>query len=144
MRHRTGFGSAGSFIADGDPLQLADCSRDKSRAADVGRHARPRGVTLRRSSIEYRKRKLAKLLRAPHLGIVLNDHYEGDGEIVFKPAVKLGCQVIVSKRLGSLHRSGHSVYGVKVKNPKAPAVRREAEEDWSNKQWRRARRRACC
>jgi ATP-dependent DNA ligase len=38
------------------------------------------GDDLRRSSIEYRKRKLAKLLRAPHLGIVLNEHYEGDGE----------------------------------------------------------------
>ena len=35
------------------------------------------------------KRKLAKLLRAPHLGIVLNEHYEGDGEIIFKHACKL-------------------------------------------------------
>jgi hypothetical protein len=31
------------------------------------------GDDLRRSSIEYRKRKLGKLLRAPHLGIVLNE-----------------------------------------------------------------------
>jgi hypothetical protein len=32
-----------------------------------------------------RKRKLAKLGRGPYLGIVLNEHYEGDGgEIVFK------------------------------------------------------------
>jgi len=27
-------------------------------------------------------------------------------------------------------RSGRSAHWVKVKNPKAPAVRREAEEDW--------------
>src|SRR6516164_4629986 len=77
-----------------------------------------------------RKRKLGKLLRAPHLGIVLNEHYEGDGNIIFKHACKLGCEGIVSKRLGSLYRSGRSPHWVKVKNPKAPAVKREAEEDW--------------
>ena len=55
------------------------------------------GNDLRRSSIEYRKRKLAKLVRGPHLGTVLNEHYEGDGEIVFKHACKLGCEGIVSK-----------------------------------------------
>jgi hypothetical protein len=42
--------------------------------------------------IEYRKRKLAKLVRGPHLGIVLNEYYEGDGEIVFNRACKLGCE----------------------------------------------------
>ena len=84
----------------------------------------------RRSSIEYRKRKLAKLVRRPELGIVLNEHYEGDGEIIFKHACKLGCEGIVSKRLGSMYRSGRSPHWVKVKNPKAPAVKREAEEDW--------------
>jgi bifunctional non-homologous end joining protein LigD len=88
------------------------------------------GEDLRRSSIEYRKRKLAKLVRRPQLGIVLNEHYEGDGEIIFKHACKLGCEGIVSKRLGSLYRSGRSAHWIKVKNPKAPAVKREAEEDW--------------
>ena len=88
------------------------------------------GDDLRRSSIKYRKRKLGKLLRAPHLGIVLNEHYEGNGEIIFKHAYKLGCEGIVSKRLGSMYRSGRSPHWVKVKNPKAPAVKREAEEDW--------------
>jgi ATP-dependent DNA ligase len=56
--------------------------------------------------------------------------YDGDGEIVFKYACKLGCEGIVSKRLGSPYRSGRSAHWVKVKNPKAPAVKREAEEDW--------------
>ena len=37
---------------------------------------------------------------------------------------------IVSKRLGSIYRRGRSQHWVKVKNPKAPAVKREAEEDW--------------
>jgi bifunctional non-homologous end joining protein LigD len=63
------------------------------------------GEDLRRSSIEYRKRKLAKLVRRSELGIVLNEHYEGDGAIIFNHACKLGCEGIVSKRLGSLYRS---------------------------------------
>jgi ATP-dependent DNA ligase len=75
------------------------------------------GEDLRRSSIEYRKRKLGKLLRAPHLGIVLNEHYEGDGNIIFKHACKLGCEGIVSKRLSSRYRPGRSKDWVKVKNP---------------------------
>ena len=86
------------------------------------------GNDLRRSSIEYRKRKLAKLVRRPQLGIVINEHYEGDGEIIFKHACKLGCEGIVSKRIGSLYRSGRSRHWIKVKNPKAPAVKRKAEE----------------
>jgi bifunctional non-homologous end joining protein LigD len=85
---------------------------------------------LRRSPIEHRKRMLAKLVRGPHPGIVLNEHYEGDGDIVFEHACKLGCEGIVSKRLGSLYRSGRSPHWLKVKNPKAPAVTREAEENW--------------
>jgi ATP-dependent DNA ligase len=36
----------------------------------------------------------------------------------------------VSKRLGSHYHSGRSTSWIKVKNPKAPAVRREAEEEW--------------
>jgi hypothetical protein len=50
--------------------------------------------------------------------------------IVFVEACQLGCEGIVSKRLGSLYRPRRSAYWVKVKNPKAPAVKREAEEDW--------------
>jgi bifunctional non-homologous end joining protein LigD len=42
---------------------------------------------------------------------------------------KLGCEGIVSKRLGSPYRSVRSPHWVKVKNPKAQ-VKREAEEDW--------------
>ena len=39
----------------------------------------------------------------------------------------LGCEGIVSKRLGSSYRSGRTAHWIKVKNPKAPAVKREAE-----------------
>ena len=36
----------------------------------------------------------------------------------------------MSKRLGSRYRSGRSPDWLKFKNPDAPAVKREAEEDW--------------
>jgi bifunctional non-homologous end joining protein LigD len=85
---------------------------------------------LRREPIEKRKALLAKLLKGSHLSIVLNEHYEEDAAIVFRDACRLGCEGIVSKRLGSPYRSGRVPHWVKVKNPKAPAVRREAEEDW--------------
>ena len=61
---------------------------------------------------------------------MLNEHYDGDGEIVFKHACKLGCEGIVSKRLGSPYKSGRSADWIKVKNPAAPAVKHEADEDW--------------
>ena len=47
-----------------------------------------------------------------------------------RAACRLGCEGIVSKRLGSPYGSGRSKYWMKVKNPKAPAVSREVEEDW--------------
>ena len=40
------------------------------------------------------------------------------------------CEGIVSKRLGSRYRFGRTSGWLKFKNPAAPAVRREAEEDW--------------
>ena len=94
------------------------------------------GQDLRRQPIEERKRLLAKLLRGSHLSVVFNQHFDDDGAIVFREACRLGCEGIVSKRLGSPYRSGRSVHWVKVKNPKAPAVKREAEEDWGRPNYR--------
>ena len=51
--------------------------------------------------------------------------------IIYKHACALGCEGIVSKRLGSPYRAGRSDHWLKVKNPHAPAVRRLEEEDWS-------------
>jgi bifunctional non-homologous end joining protein LigD len=77
------------------------------------------GEDLRRKPIEERKSKLAKLIRRPRPGILLNQHYEVDGAIVFEHACKLGCEGIVSKRLGSSYRSGRSPHWLKIKNPAA-------------------------
>jgi ATP-dependent DNA ligase len=49
---------------------------------------------------------------------------------------KIGLEGIVSKRLGSPYRSGRSRHSVKSKNPKHPAVKREAEKDWGKEKWR--------
>jgi hypothetical protein len=37
------------------------------------------------------------------------------------------------RAINSPYRSGRSPHWVKVKNPKAPAVKREAEEDWGRR-----------
>ena len=55
---------------------------------------------------------------------------EGDGEAVFRHACKLDLEGIVSKRKDSAYRSGRSPDWLKMKNSDAPAVKREAEEDW--------------
>ena len=88
------------------------------------------GKDLRRKPIEARKPLLAELLKGSHLSLVFNECFEEDGAIVFREACRLGCEGIVSKRLGSIYRRGRSPLWLKVMNPKAPAVTREAEEDW--------------
>jgi bifunctional non-homologous end joining protein LigD len=63
-------------------------------------------------------------------GIRFNEHLEGDGPTVFAHACKMGLEGIVSKRKDSAYRSGRSPDWLKMKNPEAFAVKREAEEDW--------------
>jgi bifunctional non-homologous end joining protein LigD len=88
------------------------------------------GEGLRSTPIEMRKRKLAQLLRHVGSGLHLSDHLHGHGTEIFEHACRLGCEGIVSKRLGSRYVSGRTSHWIKVKNPAAPAVKREAEEDW--------------
>ena len=88
------------------------------------------GEDIRLEPIEDRKRRLAGLLRLPHDGIALNEAFGGEGAVIYKHACALGCEGIVSKRLGTPYRAGRSAHWLKMKNPAAPAMRREAEEDW--------------
>ena len=89
------------------------------------------GQDLRREPLEMRKATLASILRKTRHGVRFNEHLEyPDGLAVFQHACKMGLEGIVSKRLGSRYRSGRSPDWLKFKNPEAPAVRREAEEDW--------------
>jgi bifunctional non-homologous end joining protein LigD len=78
------------------------------------------GEDLRRQPIEDRKQALKRLLGNRHPGIAFNRHFDVEGAIVFHHACKLGCEGIVSKRLGSPYRSGRSSDWIKVKNPTRP------------------------
>jgi ATP-dependent DNA ligase len=46
-----------------------------------------------------------KLVGRLRPGLALNEHYVGDGDVVYRQARQLGCEGIVSKRLGSPYRS---------------------------------------
>jgi bifunctional non-homologous end joining protein LigD len=89
------------------------------------------GDDLRREPLERRKATLASILSRAAPGLEINEHLDGhDGPIVFDHVCRLGLEGIVSKRKGSPYRSGRTADWLKCKNPKAPAVTREAEEDW--------------
>ena len=68
-------------------------------------------------------------------GVQLCAHLDQPGDVVFSHACKLGREGIVSKRVGSKDRRGPGKCAdwIKVKNSAAPAVRREAEEDWGKR-----------
>jgi bifunctional non-homologous end joining protein LigD len=53
-----------------------------------------------------------------------------DRPLVFAHACKLRFEGIASKRRDSRYRWGRSPDWIKSKNPDAPAVKREAEEEW--------------
>jgi len=89
------------------------------------------GEDLRPMPIEVRKRKLVRLVHNAGAGLQLSQHLHWDGLEMFEHVCKLGCEGIVSKRLGSRYVSGRTDNWIKVKNPASPAVKREAEEDWS-------------
>ena len=94
------------------------------------------GKDLRREPIEVRKATLASVLRGCRSGMQFNQHLAYPGDVVFQHACKMGLEGIVSKRLGSRYTSGRSKDWLKFKNPAAPAVKREAEEDWGKERWR--------
>jgi len=69
------------------------------------------------------------MLAKAGLGLRFNEHIEDDGPTIFAHACKMGLEGIVSKRKDSPYRSGRSPDWLKMKNPAAAAVKREAEED---------------
>jgi bifunctional non-homologous end joining protein LigD len=95
------------------------------------------GRNLRSAPLEERKTALKRLLGLKRRSKATSaihyvDHLEfDDAELIFTQACALGCEGIVSKRLGSRYVSGRSRDWIKVKNPGAPAARRLEEEDWN-------------
>src|SRR6516162_10691379 len=75
-------------------------------------------------------------LHTSRAAVNVNEHIEGDGPTVFAHACKMGLEGSVSKRKDSAYRSGRSPDWLKMKNSNAPAVKREAEEDWGKSRGR--------
>jgi ATP-dependent DNA ligase len=85
---------------------------------------------LRREPLNVRKATLTSLIARAASGLRLNEHLTEDGPTVFLHACKMGLEGIVSKRKDSRYSSGRSPHWIYSKNPNAPAVKREVEEDW--------------
>ena len=91
------------------------------------------GHDLRDQPIEVRKARLTLLLDRCGPGLVVNPVFDEPGDVVYAHACSFGCEGIVSKRRGSRYVDGRTDKWCKVKNPAAPAVRREAEENWGRR-----------
>ncbi len=74
------------------------------------------GEDVRQRPLEERRDKLARLIAGVD-GVVFSEAIEAEGAVVFAHACKLGLEGIVSKRAGSLYRSGASRSWLKSKNP---------------------------
>jgi bifunctional non-homologous end joining protein LigD len=88
------------------------------------------GEDLRGLPLGDRKKRLARLVGKRRIGIVLSDHTDEDGALIFQQACKLGLEGTVSKRMSAPYRSGPSRDWIKVKNPNSPAMARHREERW--------------
>jgi bifunctional non-homologous end joining protein LigD len=73
------------------------------------------GRDIRENRLEDRRQAL-KRLAAGVDGILFSESVEGEGALVFAKACELGLEGIVSKRAGSVYRSGACKSGLKTKN----------------------------
>jgi len=88
---------------------LAEFEGLRSRRGDVHLCAfELDGWDLRTQPLTERRQTLARLIRKPRCGLVLNEQFQHDGPLVFEHACSLGCEGIVSKRKTSRYRSGRS------------------------------------
>ena len=68
--------------------------------------------------VEKRREALQRLVaKRRGDGILFNEALAEEGAVVFAKACELGLEGIVSKRAGSLYRSGQSRNRLKTKNP---------------------------
>jgi len=140
LRSRSGIIDGEAVACDDNGVTLFDRVRHRHHDESIFLYAfdliELNGDDLRPDPLEGRKATLEIILAKAGPGIRFNEHMEGDGETVFRHACKLGLEGIVSKRKDSAYRSGRSPDWLKMKNADAPAVKREAEEDWGKERWR--------
>jgi bifunctional non-homologous end joining protein LigD len=74
------------------------------------------GRDIRESGLEDRRATLKQLVTGIE-GVLFSESISAKGALVFAKAVELGLEGIVSKRAGSLHRSGRSRNWLKTINP---------------------------
>ena len=70
----------------------------------------------RQRPLEERRGALSRLVAGLD-GVLFSEAIEAEGELVFAKACELGPEGIVSKRAGSLYRSGTSRHWLKGRNP---------------------------
>src|SRR5262249_32735564 len=134
LRSRSCIIDGEAAVCDGNGVASFDRTRHQRHDGDAFLYAfdliELNGDDMRRDPLEVRKATLRSMLAKAGLGLRFNEHMEGDGPTVFAHACKMGLEGIVSKRKGSMYRSGRSPDWLKMKNSDVPAVKREAEEDW--------------
>jgi bifunctional non-homologous end joining protein LigD len=140
LRSRSCIIDGEAVACDEDGVSLFNCVRYRHHDESIFLYAfdliELNGDDLRPDPLEGRKATLGIILAKAGPGIRCNEHMDGDGETVFRHACKLGLEGIVSKRKDSAYRSGRSPDWLKMKNADAPALKREAEEDWGKERWR--------
>jgi bifunctional non-homologous end joining protein LigD len=101
------------------PIVVAFCRGSSTRGAFVAFDLlRLGGDDLRQRPLEARREGLMRLVANRRGdGILFNESLAAEGAVVFAKACELGLEGIVSKRAGSLYRSGPSRNWLKTKNP---------------------------
>jgi bifunctional non-homologous end joining protein LigD len=74
------------------------------------------GKDIRLEPIEDRRAELERIVRSAD-AILFSEAIEAEGALVFAKACEMGLEGIVSKRAGSLYRSGTGRQWLKCKNP---------------------------
>jgi bifunctional non-homologous end joining protein LigD len=120
-----------AVVAGADGVAVFDALHRRGRVVDAILQAfdllEQDGEDLRPLPLIERKKRLARLLARSRTGIVINEHTDDEGAMVFLHACKMGLEGIVSKRLTAPYRSGPSRDWIKVKNPDSPAMIRARE-----------------
>jgi bifunctional non-homologous end joining protein LigD len=120
--------SADEAMIDGEAVVFLDDGRSDFRAL-LTKHGweqaalvafdllRLNGDDLRQRPLEKRREAVGQLIARCTDGIVFNEALAEEGAVVFAKACELGLEGIVSKRAGSLYRSGRSRNWLKARNP---------------------------